>query len=140
MKVCLISEYFYPDNAGGTGTVLSGLIRQLKDTYQDLEFEVITSRNVYRGEQEQLVAHEDWQGVSIHRVKSPKAHASSIKKRLSTNLRFTWAILSKMMLRGKYDLVLVSSAPPCLPMAAKAYKRLTGTPYIYVVYDLYPDI
>lgn len=140
MKVCLISEYFYPDNAGGTGTVLSGLTRQLKDTYPDLEIEVITSRNVYRGQGGDLPSHENWDGISIHRVKAPKAHASAIKKRLLTNLRFTFQVFKKMVWRGDYDLVLVSTAPPCMPMAAKAFKTLTGTPYAYVVYDLYPDI
>ncbi|RYX82807.1 glycosyltransferase WbuB [bacterium] len=140
MKVCLISEYFYPDNAGGTGTVLSSLVRQLKDTYQDLEIEVITSCNVYRGEQEKLASVENWDGVNIHRVNVPKAHPSSIKKRLITNFQFTFLVFKKMLRRGGYDLVLVSTAPPSMPMAAKAFKQLTGTPYVYIVYDLYPDI
>jgi glycosyltransferase involved in cell wall biosynthesis len=140
MKICLICEYFYPDNAGGTGTVLSSLVRHLKDTYADLEIDVITSGNVYRGIAEKLPALENWQGIEIHRLQVPKAHPSSIKKRLLTNFRFTCLVLKKMLQQRDYDLVLVSTAPPTMPMAAKVFKRFTGTPYAYIVYDLYPDI
>ena len=140
MKICLVSEYFYPDNAGGTGTVLSKLVRHLKDTYEDVEIDVITSNKVYRGEQRFLDAAQDWDGVRIRRVNTPRPHATSIKKRLLTNLRFTLAALRVLLKSPRYDLLLVSTAPPVLPLAAKAFKRMTGTPYAYVVYDLYPDI
>ena len=140
MKICVISEYFYPDNAGGTGTVLSNLVRHLKDTYDDLEIDVITSRHLYRGEARELEARQNWDGVAIRRLNTPRAHSSNIKKRLATNLRFSLATLTQLLRGPRYDLVLVSTAPPVLPLAAKAFKGLTGTPYAYVVYDLYPDI
>ncbi|AIE86662.1 glycosyl transferase, group 1 family protein [Fimbriimonas ginsengisoli Gsoil 348] len=44
------------------------------------------------------------------------------------------------MLRDvKCDVVLVSSAPVTLPMAALAYLRRRKIPYVYVVYDMDPD-
>ena len=46
MRICLISEYFYPDSGGGTGTVLSNLTRHLKDAYGDVEIDVVTSRHL----------------------------------------------------------------------------------------------
>ena len=42
--------------------------------------------------------------------------------------------------RRKYDLILVVTAPPVLPMAARAYGILTGTPYVYLVHDLFLDM
>ena len=140
MKICLISEYFYPDSTGGTGTVLSNLVRHLRDSYDDVEIDVVTGNKSYRGESGDLDAHQDWDGVRICRLDTPRAHATSIKKRLLTNLRFSLATLRELLRRERYDLVLVSTAPPVLPLAAKAFKALTGTPYAYVVYDLYPDI
>ena len=140
MRICLVSEYFYPDNAGGTGTVLSNLVRHLKDTYDDVEIDVITSNKMYRGEQRVLDAKQDWNGVHIRRLNTPKAHATSVKKRLASNLRFAVAALRELLKGRRYDLLLISTAPPILPLAAKAFRRMTGTPYAYVVYDLYPDI
>ena len=143
MRICLISEYFYPDNGGGTGTVLSNLTRRLKDTYGDIEIDVITSRHLYRaapGAAGALSPRENWDGISIERLGTPRPHASDIKKRLLANLRFSWAALRAIVGRGRYDLVLVSTAPPTAPMAAKALLGMTRTPYAYIVYDLFPDV
>lgn len=141
MRICVLSEYFYPDNIGGTGPVMSGLVRHLKDHYDDLEIDVITSRNLFRGETEAPMIREDWDGISIRRVSSPPPAKNSTRRRLLSNLLFTNATLRALMTtRRKYDLVLVVTAPPILPMAARAYRALTGTPYIYLVHDLFLDM
>ena len=140
MRICLVSEYFYPDNGGGTGTVLSQLMRHLKDANADLEIDVITSRHLYRGAQTALPARSQWDGIQIYRLKTPRPHASNIKKRLLANVRFSWAALSQLLRCQRYDLVLVSTAPPTAPLTARAFLGLTKTPYAYVVYDLFPDV
>ena len=143
MRICLISEYFYPDSGGGTGTVLSNLTRHLKDTYGDVEIDVITSRHLYRaapGADQSLTVRDNWDGINIERLNTPRPHASNIKKRLLANLRFSWASLRAVIGRHRYDLVLVSTAPPTAPMAAKALLGMTKTPYAYIVYDLFPDV
>ena len=143
MRICLISEYFYPDSGGGTGTVLSNLTRHLKDSYGDVEIDVITSRHLYRaapGAQQNLTSRENWDGIGIERLSTPRPHATNIKKRLMANLRFSWAALRAVIGRHRYDLVLVSTAPPTAPMTAKALLGMTKTPYAYIVYDLFPDV
>ena len=141
MRICVLSEYFYPDNTGGTGSVMSGLVRHLKDQYPSLEIDVVTSKNVLRGESQALPTREDWEGIGIRRVASPRPHNHSTKRRLAANLLFTSAAFRALMAqRKKYDLVLVVTAPPTLPMAARAYRALTGTPYIYLVHDLFLDM
>ena len=143
MRICLISEYFYPDSGGGTGTVLSNLTRHLKDAYGDIEIDVVTSRHLYRaapGAENSLASHDNWDGIAIDRLDTPRPHAANIKKRLLANLRFSWAALRAVVGRRRYDLVLVSTAPPTAPIAAKALLGLTKTPYAYIVYDLFPDV
>ena len=141
MRICVLSEYFYPDNTGGTGSVMSGLIRHLKDQYQDLEIDVVTSKNILRGANDGLSARESWGGVEIRRVASRQSCKNSTRRRLACNLMFTSAVLRVLVAqRKKYDLVLVVTAPPTLPMAARAYRALTGTPYIYLVHDLFLDM
>ncbi len=143
MRICLISEYFYPDSGGGTGTVLSNLTRHLKDSYDDVEIDVITSRHLYRaapGAETSLSSRDNWDGINIERLSTPRPHSSNIKKRLLANLRFSWAALRAVIGRKRYDLVLVSTAPPTAPIAAKALLGMTKTPYAYIVYDLFPDV
>lgn len=141
MRIAIISEYFYPDGTGGSGTVLSKLVRQLKDSYQDLEIDVITSKNLFRGEAGRLATNEDWDGVNIMRLKTPQPCKNSIKRRLAANMLFTTAAFLKLMKTPRrYDLVMVTTAPPTLPIAARAWSSLTGKPYIYLIYDLYLDL
>jgi colanic acid biosynthesis glycosyl transferase WcaI len=140
-RVCVLAEYFYPDNTGGSGTILSKLMRELRDTYADLEVDVITSNNLFRGEAGSLASREDWDGIRIHRLSTPQPRKNSVKRRLAANLLFTGAAFGHLMKsRARYDVVLVVTAPPTLPLAAKMYATLTRTPYIYLVYDLYLDM
>ncbi|RYG73943.1 glycosyltransferase WbuB [bacterium] len=141
MRICILSEYFYPDSTGGTGTVLSKLIRHLKDNNDHLEIDVIASRNLFRGEVGKLSAREEWEGVNIFRLKAPAPRKKSVKRRLAANMVFTArAFMRLMTARRKYDLVMVVTAPPTLPLAAKLFSGLTKTPYVYLVYDLYLDM
>lgn len=138
MRICIINEYFYPDNTGGTGTVLSNLARELLDWYEDVEVEVITSRNQYRVGGKPLPAREDWQGIHIQRLASPRP-GTSAALRLLANSIFSALVLLQLLRQRRYDVLLVGTAPPTAPLATWIYKRLTGTPYVYVTYDLEPD-
>lgn len=141
MRICILSEYFHPDSTGGTGTVLSKLVRQLKDQHENLEIDVITSRNLFRGEAGSLSRREEWQGVRIFRLGSPVPRKKSVRRRLMANMVFTGKTLSHLLRRRqRYDLVLVVTAPPTLPLAARLYSKWRGVPYIYLVYDLYLDM
>lgn len=139
MRICIINEFFYPDSTGGTGTVLSSLARTLRDNYPDLEIDVITSRHLYRDTERLLPKTEDWDGINITRVKSPRPSKTSTVKRLAANALFSSAALAALLRRPRYDLVLVGTAPPTAATTAYALRKLRGTPYAYVVYDLEPD-
>ena len=137
MRTCFVTEFFYPDQ-GSTPKLLSQLARYLKDHYPDLEIDAVTSRNLYR-RKDRLAPFEDWDGIAIHRLSTPPSNRYPAALRLLAGLWFSRAAARK--LRGKgYDLLAVGTNPPSLPMAALAHKRLCGTPYVYVIHDLYPDI
>jgi glycosyltransferase involved in cell wall biosynthesis len=141
MRICILSEYFYPDSTGGTGTVLSKLARQLKDSDENLEIDVIASRNLFRGAAGTLIARENWNGIQIFRLNSPAPRKKSVKRRLAANLVFTARTLLRLLLaRRRYDLILVVTAPPTLPLAAHWFSKIAGVPYLYLVYDLYLDM
>jgi glycosyltransferase involved in cell wall biosynthesis len=139
MRIALVNEFFYPDNTGGTGTVLSDLVKQLRSTYPDVVVDVITSRNLYRNSAVKLDATEIWDGVRIARLNTPHPAGSSTLRRLTVNAMFGLAALWKLVWARRYDLVIIGTAPPTLAMTAFIYKHLARMPYIYVVYDLDPD-
>lgn len=140
MRVCLICEYFYPDDMGSTGTVLSQLARRLKDTHSDLEIDAITSGHLYRVENDRLPSFEDWQGIRIHRIRCPRTRRSSTAVRLLAGFWFTALVLLRLLIAQRYDAVFVVTNPPTLPMAAYWLRRLRGTPYVYLIHDLFPDV
>ncbi len=139
MRVCIINEFFYPDETGGTGTVLSELAAALRRDFPDVQIDVITSVNLYRAQTVRLDAYEEWENTRIFRLPTPHASFRSTRHRLAANAKFGLAALGKLLRLGRYDLVLIGTAPPTLAMVASAYKALTKTPYLYVVYDLDPD-
>lgn len=138
MRVALLNEFFHPDRYGGTGKVLSDLARRLNDDHQ-MEVSAFTTSTSYRGESRALADQEDWDGVSITRYASGAGDRQDLSKRLKSDLAYTRAAHRFLREDGPHDAVLVSTAPPTLPMAAWGRKRLKGTPYVYVIYDLEPD-
>ena len=138
MRICVINEYFHPDNTGGTGTVLSELARTLTDRYCDVSIDVITSHNLYRGDR-LLEPEEDWRGIGILRLATPKPNGLSMKARLAANLHFSSLTLTTLLSKPKYDVVLIGTAPPTVTISAEWYRKLKGVPYVYIVYDLEPD-
>ncbi|MEI7831973.1 MAG: glycosyltransferase family 4 protein [bacterium] len=140
MKICLITEYFYPEDSGGTPTVLSQLMRYMKDHYKDLEIDVVTSNNLYRSAGGKLPAFVDWNGIKIYRLNSPRSNQPSTIVRLIAGAVFSTMALTKLFSSRKYDLVVVGTNPPSSPIVGRWLWKRFGTPYCYLIHDLYPDI
>ena len=139
MRICILCEYFHPDNSGGTPTVLSQLARVLHDEY-GLQIEVITSRNWYRGKGKRLPALSNWDGIGIFRLNTPPSNQPRAAWRLAAGAFFTIAALAKLWTRPRPDVVFVVTNPPTAPLAALLYGRARRVPYVYLIHDLYPDL
>ena len=139
MRICIVNEFFYPDNTGGTGTVLSDLVRSLREVDAGMQIDVVTSNKLYRQVQANLPAYENWNGVSIYRLATPRPNGLPMPLRLAANLLFCAFALAKLISLPKYDLILLGTAPPMVAMAARTLKQLKATPFVYIIYDLEPD-
>ena len=137
LRIGVVSEYL--DSTGGTPTILSNLVRHLNAHYPDLQIEVIASRNIYRGD-EKLPARENWDGVRIFRLNTPKSNRDSTALRLIAGLGFTTAVFWHLVNRRSYDALLIVTNPPTLPLAIRALKTIKKVPYLYLIHDLYPDV
>jgi glycosyltransferase involved in cell wall biosynthesis len=142
VKIVILSEYFHPDNSGGTPTELSHLAVELKARYAELTLDVITSSNLYRTPMPEggLLRLESWSGMSIKRLRVPKSNRPSMALRLFFGGFFALAAFAELLRRPRYDLIFVVTNPPALAGATWVYHLLTRVPYLYLVHDLYPDI
>lgn len=142
MRIAVICEYFYPDNSGSTPTDLAELTRYLVEQHRELQLDVVTSKNLYRpsGLTGKLSARENWQGVRIRRLPTPKSNRPCMVLRLLAGMLFSAGALLHLLRQPAYDLLLIVTNPPSNAMAAWLYSKLRSVPYIYVVHDLYPDI
>ena len=140
MNVLLVSEYFYPDQTGGTGTVVSELARVLHDE-EGVTMSALTSVHLYRGEAPRpLATRDNWKGIRIARLRTPKSNRPSTPLRLAAGLLFTARAFLKLLRLPRPDLLFVVTNPPTVPMAVRLYSRLRRVPYVYLVHDLFPDV
>jgi len=137
MRLCIVTEYF--DDTGSTPTILSNLTRYLKAQHPELDVDVITSRNLYRGS-ERRVSERTADGINVIRLNTPKSNRPSTLMRLGTGMVFTLAAVGRLLVHGRYDLLLVVTNPPSAPLAAQLLSRIRRIPYIYLVHDVFPDV
>lgn len=138
LRVLLLNEFFYPDNQGGTATATANIAQVLSREY-GAKVDVITTHHAYRDPAIRYDRREEWGPISIHRVASPNWLRASTLKRLAGNVLFAVGAAVKSLSIAKPDVVLVTTAPLTLPIAARLLKGLRGVPYAYLIYDLDPD-
>ena len=139
LRVCLLTQFFHPDASGSSPTFISELVHKMVQDDPGLQVDVITSRRMYR-EHGRLAREEVWDGIHIQRTGLPTGQGHSMAIRLMAGILFTLAGMVRILLRPKYDLVFVTTNPPPSPMAAWVIRKVKRTPYVYLIWDLYPDV
>lgn len=138
-RVTVLTEYFYPEEAS-TAQLLTELSTGLTDRF---DVSALTGYPSYHetDRQQPSPARETHDGVTIERVRATRFDKNVLPLRVLNWLSFT-VLVTFQLLRGhrEDDALLVLSNPPVLPVAAWIHKRVTGTPYVYLVYDMYPDM
>lgn len=136
LRVCIVNEFFFPDCEGGTGQTVSEIARKLCDA--GVNVSVVCGARSYRSSKP-LASKDNWDGVSIRRVRYPNWNRTSVLRRSLCNILFAVKAGITITFSKRYDAVLVTTAPPFAPMAAQMVRILRGTPYAYLIYDLEPN-
>lgn len=137
LRVCILSEFFYPDSNSGTGKAVTDIAHHLSQQ-NGVEVDVICGARSYLNGQK-MPSLDSLDGIKIRRVSYPDWNRAGVAKRSLCNIALALKSAFKLMFLPKYDVILVTSAPPFMPMAAYINRKLRGTPYAYLVYDLEPD-
>lgn len=125
----LVTQHFQPTRSSG-GRLLSQLMPRL--VADNLQVDVLTSDLVGGA------ARENWRGVNVRRLR----HSDKRRGILLRGLIEGWfAAKTALYLAGwrRPDVAIIHSSPPFLPYVLGPICRLRGIPYIYIMFDLYPD-
>jgi len=138
-SVTILTEYFYPEEAS-TAQLLTELASGLTDSF---DVSVVTAYPNYHDENRDrsVPRREKHEGIDISRVRSTRFDKDTIPLRVINWLSFAFFVFVQLLRHGKSDDThLVLSNPPILPFVTWALKRIRGTPYVYLIYDMYPDM
>lgn len=137
-SLTILTEYFHPEQAS-TAQLLTDLATGLADAF---DVSIVTGRPSYHDEDRgrSVPRRETHEGVDITRVRATRFDKDSLPLRVINWLSFSLLATIRILLRGRTGALLVLSNPPVLPFGAWLSKRVRGTPYVYLVYDMYPDM
>ena len=79
-------------------------------------------------------------GVGIRRVRYLQLGRKGKLSRLINYFSFTFRVFLRSTVLKNYKTVVVYSNPPILPAAAIRAKRKYGTKFVFVAYDVYPEV
>jgi glycosyltransferase involved in cell wall biosynthesis len=137
-RLTIVSQFFPPDFAA-TGQFLDDLSRRL--SCQGLQILVLTGQPNYafRSGQAARISFDGHR--CIRRTSVSRWWPSRIRGRVVNSVLFCLRSLLRLMRSARRgDLLLFTTEPAYLPLVAWLVNRLTGAPYLLLLYDLYPDI
>ncbi len=144
MRILLLSTYFRPDVAS-TGVIMTKLAEEF--VAKGHEVTVVTSIPHYDPTQawpeysKKLVYVEQRDGMQIYRVRVYAADdKSNIAQRLVAYGSFSLLSFLRAATLPKHDVILVPSPPLSNGVIGDFLGRLRGTPFVYNLQDIWPDV
>ncbi|MFY8148229.1 MAG: glycosyltransferase family 4 protein [Prochlorococcaceae cyanobacterium] len=133
-----MSQFFPPDFAA-TGQLLDDLTRRLAN--RGLQVQILTGQPAYAYRREYAARTEFERNRCIRRTRVSKLWPKRIRGRAINGFLFCiHSALRMLRYARRGDLILYTTEPPYLPVVGCLLHRLTRTPYLVLLYDLYPDV
>jgi glycosyltransferase involved in cell wall biosynthesis len=138
IKVSIITQFYPPDYAA-TGQLIEELAVQLGQL--GLPVQVFTGQPGYAFHKESAPAIEHSGGVVIQRSRATRLWSKRIRGKALNGLLFCLRSgLHLLETRSRGDVLLLTTAPPFLPILGYLANKCFGLPYVCLLYDLYPDV
>jgi glycosyltransferase involved in cell wall biosynthesis len=138
VQLTIINQFFPPDYAA-TGQLIEELAYQLKGNFSCVE--VFSSQPSYAFARNDLPRWEHHQQIKIRRSRSAGFSNVRIRgKAISAMIFCLRAILHLLRHAPRRQLVLLTTAPPFLPLVGYFFSHFCKISYVCLLYDLYPDI
>ncbi|MBE9125729.1 MULTISPECIES: glycosyltransferase family 4 protein [unclassified Coleofasciculus] len=138
IQLSIITQFYPPDYAA-TGQLIEELAVRLGK--QSLFVQVFTGQPGYAFHNQSAPALEHFEGGVIQRSRATRIWSKRIRGKAVNGLLFCLrAGLHLLKSRSRGDILLVTTAPPFLPILGYLVKKLFNVPYVCLLYDLYPDV
>ena len=140
-KLLVVNQFYAPDYAA-TGQVAAELCAGLAS--KGLRIRVVAGEPSYTEAAPAAPARENLDGVEVHRVGMGGARG---RERLSVRLRGFflfffrgWRLARSLSKAERPDTVVTFGNPPIVGIAAALVARRSRARFVYVLYDIHPDI
>ncbi len=138
INLSVITQFFPPDYAA-TGQLIEELVKNLG--FLGIDVEVFTSQPGYAFRTADAPATEQIGRVRVQRSRTAQLWSGRIRGKAINGVLYTLrAGLHLCRARNRNNILLVTTAPPFLPLLGYLAYLLFKIPYICILYDLYPDI
>jgi len=138
LKVSVVNQFFPPDYAP-TGQLIEELVNQLDR--QGAEVEVFTGQPGYAFNAAKAPAFEKIGRVKVKRSRTSQLFPNRVRGKAINGVLFSLrTFLYLLSPRRQGNVVLLTSAPPFLPVLGYLASLLFGISYVCLIYDLYPDV
>jgi glycosyltransferase involved in cell wall biosynthesis len=138
IKLSVVTQYFPPDFAA-TGQLIEELVKQLGQ--QGVDIEVFTSQPGYAFHSHKAPSVERGDRVRVKRSRTAQLWPGRIRGKAVNGVLYTLrAVLYLLRAWQRNNVLLVTTAPPFLPLVGYLAYLLFRLPYVCIIYDLYPDI
>ncbi len=138
LKLSVVTQFFPPDFAP-TGQLIEELVRHLGN--QGVNIKVFTGQPGYAYRNSIAPRLEQRGDVEIVRSRTTSLWGSRLRGKALNGLLFSLrTVLHLVRNCRRRNLVLITTAPPFLPVLGYLVNIFFGMPYVCLLYDLYPDI
>lgn len=138
VQFSILTQFFPPDFAA-TGQLIEELSRNLQP--EGLSVQVFTGQPGYAFSRSQAPAIERSHQLLVRRSRTAQLFPNRIRGKALNGLMFVLrSALYLLRSRNRGDLLMLTTAPPFLPILGFLANWLFGIPYICLLYDLYPDV
>ena len=138
-KNLVITCQYYPPDFAATGQLIENLSNGLSE--KNVKIKIFTSMPNYAFTEKDPPLREKKNNKLI--IRSRISRIWKIKKgnKLVNGLIFSFSCLSKILFMNKNSTsLIITSAPPFLPLLFLALYKMRKFKFILVVYDIYPDV
>jgi glycosyltransferase involved in cell wall biosynthesis len=138
IKLKIVNQFFPPDYAA-TGQLIEELAHNLRVGGHKIE--VFTSQPSYAFDRDDSPRVESHESLIVRRSQSARFWPRRIRgKAVAGAIFFVRTALHLLRHADRRGLVLLTTAPPFLPLLGYLLSRVCTIRYVCLLYDLYPDI